>query len=300
MGLSTTVLNIVLVFLSLNLFIAAVGIRYKLDKRLELMNGYDSGALPFYMMLTGGLMFFCHLVAIKFCYDATNVDTRSDKHHLFVALIMVIMAMFLFIFINIIIILVHAGKIRSSLEEGIGGSMKAYKSDLARKVTMDNVQTEFECCGVQSYKDWFQIGWVNLMYINTESDDVKRYLKGGEFIKDDAPFSCCSRDSKRACVHHSVLDFKIHRNYEAVNLNNVGCVDAVMAYFKAVLIVPTALLLFVILILEAIDIVVMRMLQTSIFTADEINDPEAATEAYCIKGLGGGGDVRELFRRKKD
>lgn len=51
--------------------------------------------------------------------------------------------------------------------------MQAYKTDLNNKMKVDKLQIEYECCGADSYKDWFKTPWVNVMFVNVDSSEVK-------------------------------------------------------------------------------------------------------------------------------
>ncbi|GFS27029.1 peripherin-2 [Elysia marginata] len=299
MGFSTTLINIVLIFLSIALFVAGIAIRIRIDKRLEIMGDYNPGALPYYLMVTAGLLFLGHMIAAWFCHSAIYVESRSDQHFYFVGVILALITLFIFVVISIIVMAVHSSLIYGALEDGIHNAMKAYKTDLDSKMRVDRLQLQFECCGVKTHKDWFKVSWVNTMYVNVLHPEVKPYLVDGEFIKDDVPFSCCSRHAKRACVHHSVSRFSQHEGISGATLHESGCADTIHDQFHKFLLAPTMWLLCIILILQAVDIPVMRLLQTSIFTADEMNDPQGVTEAYCIKGLGGGEDLRGLYKRRK-
>jgi len=56
---------------------------------------------------------------------------------------------------------------------GIGDSMKQYESRLKVKTNIDRMQIDFECCGNGNYKDWWNVGWWGVRWLNTNSGEVQ-------------------------------------------------------------------------------------------------------------------------------
>lgn len=46
-------------------------------------------------------------------------------------------------------------------EKGINTAVTSYGKELSAKQNMDTLQTEFKCCGVHGYQDWFKVIWQN-------------------------------------------------------------------------------------------------------------------------------------------
>ena len=44
--------------------------------------------------------------------------------------------------------------------------MKKYKADPFQKLQIDVLQIEYECCGSDSYTDWFGVSWIHEEYIS--------------------------------------------------------------------------------------------------------------------------------------
>jgi hypothetical protein len=77
-----------------------------------------------------------------------------------------------------------------------------------------------------------------------------RYIVDGDFIKDDAPFSCCNIESARPCVHHDVTSPKAHVNTRPEGtLYTTGCNDALEAYWNKNVISPALWVLSITLVL---------------------------------------------------
>lgn len=79
-----------------------------------------------------------------------------------------------------------------------------------------------------------------------------RYLQNGEFIKDDAPFSCCDMTAPRPCVHHDVLNVSAHRFVGTRGtLYTEGCSYALITFWKTYVIYPTFVALIILIFMHA-------------------------------------------------
>ena len=58
---------------------------------------------------------------------------------------------------------------KHSLEKG----MQCYLTSPTWKSTMDFLQFTYQCCGVNDYKDWHQLTWLDRFHIDVTSEMVK-------------------------------------------------------------------------------------------------------------------------------
>lgn len=58
---------------------------------------------------------------------------------------------------------------RHSLEKG----MYKYLSDDAWKRTIDRMQYQMQCCGIDSYKDWYTTAWLTKFHVNENHETIK-------------------------------------------------------------------------------------------------------------------------------
>ncbi|XP_017772768.1 PREDICTED: LOW QUALITY PROTEIN: uncharacterized protein LOC108559904 [Nicrophorus vespilloides] len=61
--------------------------------------------------------------------------------------------------------------IRHSMEKG----MRNYLKDPLWKHTIDRWQFHLQCCGVNNFKDWYEISWLDKYQLDVTSDDVQRF-----------------------------------------------------------------------------------------------------------------------------
>ncbi|XP_052744016.1 photoreceptor outer segment membrane glycoprotein 2 [Bicyclus anynana] len=90
--------------------------------------------------------------------------------------------------------------IRAKIKGGITKAMLRYPIHLPSKVAVDRLQTRFHCCGRVNYHEWFYIPWYTAGQIknNITSSSARK------FVADNVPYSCCSMEVMRPCIHHGV------------------------------------------------------------------------------------------------
>lgn len=119
--------------------------------------------------------------------------------------------------------------VRSAIADGIVDTMKYYGTDLLYKKSMDDLQRYYECCGLDTYSDWFDVSWIDhekrlpglLKRINYE-----KYVINGVYKGKDVPFTCCDKGANRPCEFYNADNsLKIWKNYDPDNLTiyTEGC-----------------------------------------------------------------------------
>jgi hypothetical protein len=177
LGVLTAILSAVLALAGFCIIFVGLYIQLHITDQLILLESYGSGVLPHFIVSVGVIMFLINGATVKFAYDSGFAET-SEKFRL--VLIPVLIVMFLFIWVILaaaIMTLSMRGDVEDALHAGLKGAMKRYKKNLPVKVTIDKMQMVMRCCGSRSYKDWFEVGWINTEYVDTQDVDVKRFVK---------------------------------------------------------------------------------------------------------------------------
>ncbi|XP_067945618.1 photoreceptor outer segment membrane glycoprotein 2-like [Watersipora subatra] len=176
------------------------------------------------------------------------------------------------------------GDILWAADRGLKSDMAHYSSTPQAKDKIDRLQTAYKCCGASSYRDWFSIAW-------------QKYStrKKGE-LEDSAPWSCCSPESPRPCIHFSVTQNIEHKAYSYpgdLTLHSQGCVAAITKYLgHHMFYICGALMLFIGFTLIGI-VLWTRLLETSIANAYRLGDPEGYAWGYFIVNYGP--DVDDIY-----
>ncbi|KAL1139891.1 hypothetical protein AAG570_006868 [Ranatra chinensis] len=115
-----------------------------------------------------------------------------DMNHWYFLIILIntVLAHVHFLVSTIVIVLLIGERERASAK--LKSSLALYSKDYSTKVLLDRMQVAFECCGRDSYEDWFDFNW----YDNTDIKD--------DLNCDDVPFSCCSFAVHLPCLHHGL------------------------------------------------------------------------------------------------
>ncbi|CAH0407793.1 unnamed protein product [Chilo suppressalis] len=94
-------------------------------------------------------------------------------------------------------------------------SMKNYRSIPKYKRFCDNIQWSLKCCGLNSYKDWFNQDWYDKIR-DYEWDPLESTSKAikKRFVSDSVPLSCCKSGS---CVSNYLSELGTY------SINTSGC-----------------------------------------------------------------------------
>lgn len=138
LGVIITVLCVILAVAGLCLIFAAIYIQVHINNKLILLESYNDGLLPNFLISVGTLMIIINAITAKFAYD-TAFAVTSDKFRL--ALMPVVVIMFLFIWIVLaasILSFAHKASVNKALHVGLLDAMKRYKKNLKVKGTVTN------------------------------------------------------------------------------------------------------------------------------------------------------------------
>ncbi|CAB3242949.1 unnamed protein product [Arctia plantaginis] len=126
------------------------------------------------------------------------------------------------ILINCIGVVLCAHKIaicRKTTHDRLNNTIKHYRSIPRYKHFVDNLQWSLKCCGLYSYKDWFDYDWYDKVR-DYDWDPPKNPLSNSvRFVKpltDSVPLSCCKSGS---CIANYLLELGTG------SINTRGCGD---------------------------------------------------------------------------
>lgn len=113
--------------------------------------------------------------------DQLRVDGTVDPHDanrlLFLHVVACLLSGFLVAILNATYLALLSGFQQKS-RDGLVEAIEKYSSDVAVKARVDAVQTELECCGDNSYQDWFRVPWLKLSMEGPEDTEQGPRLEG--------------------------------------------------------------------------------------------------------------------------
>ena len=145
-----------------------------INNQLILLESYNSGMLPHFLISIGTLMVLLNSIAAKIGFDAGYSDTSERIRMVLVPLVAILAILCIVIMSAGIVCFSHSASIEEALHNGLKDSMKRYKNNINVKVTLDKLQMRSRCCGSRSYKDWFNVGWINIEFVDTNHHQVRR------------------------------------------------------------------------------------------------------------------------------
>ncbi|XP_063822958.1 rod outer segment membrane protein 1-like [Ostrinia nubilalis] len=178
-------------------------------------------------------------------------------------------------------------ELSSSLRIGIS----QYLTEPTWKRLMDTMQVELSCCGVEKPSDWHEIPWINMDFLNEDSDLVMRLAGAdGKVLPPVSPYSCCTPRVLAACYHDPLQQCR-DSPFLPASLHARGCVEAVRGPLTKALL---ALHCFntLVLLLQLVIMVLTQLLRTSARAAVLRGDGSGPGRAFLL------GDLRDYTANK--
>ncbi|CAK1540778.1 unnamed protein product [Leptosia nina] len=123
-------------------------------------------------------------------------------------------------------------ELSSSLRIGI----TQYLTEPSWKTLLDTMQVELNCCGAEQPSDWYDIPWINVDFLNEDSDLVMKLSRtDGKVLPPVTPYSCCTPRVLAACYHDPLQQWEWRGAWSSqsplvgASLHARGCVEAVRA-----------------------------------------------------------------------
>lgn len=171
------ILNWISVVTGVILFSLGIFLKVELFKREELMAERAIQYVPNMLISVGLIACAINFLGGKICYDCVD-STKFLRWKLI--LLPYIICTFFFTFCVLAGALMcysMRGELEDSLNQGLAEAMRFYKDTdtpgrCFLKRTVDMLQIEFQCCGNNGYKDWFQIQWISSRYLDMSKKEV--------------------------------------------------------------------------------------------------------------------------------
>ncbi|KAL1494576.1 hypothetical protein ABEB36_010152 [Hypothenemus hampei] len=187
--------------------------------------------------------------------------------------------------------------IAKSMKNSIQGGMKTYLSDLESKELVDKIQYQLECCGFNSYKDWYNIEWLNSNIVNIKSPSVNELRSDSQNIYlPIVPWSCCKIDFPLQCLHDPLQQTAFTNvwvdepNTVTDSLNTRGCVEKMNTPLGWIIDIYM-LIISAITFFHVVIVLTSRVLYTSCRNAILLYDPDGVAPGW-IFGRGDCGYAR--------
>ncbi|XP_062857515.1 peripherin 2-like b isoform X2 [Trichomycterus rosablanca] len=287
------VLNWVSVITGLILFSLGLFLKVEIQKRRELMTD-EIYSVPNMLMTVGLAACAINFLGAKICYDCVDVVKFLQWKLLMLSYII---CTFIFTF-GILVGALMCYTMRIDLEEslflGLRDAMRFYKDTDTPgrcyiKLTIDLLQIQFQCCGNDGHRDWFDIQWISYRYLDMTSTKVmdrQRSNVRGKYLLDSVPFSCCNLYSPRPCIQHQITNSSAHYNYDyqtdELNLNHKGCRQALLEYYTQIM-QSIGLIVLIIWLFELSVLTGVRYLQTAMENVLRSGNPDSESDGWLLE-----------------
>lgn len=99
-----------------------------------------------------------------------TMEPQEVNRLLFFHVVACLLSGFLVAILNATYLLLLSGFHQKS-RDGLIEAIEKYGTDVAVKARVDAVQNELECCGDDSYEDWFRVPWLKLAIEGPEEEE---------------------------------------------------------------------------------------------------------------------------------
>ncbi|XP_030642904.1 photoreceptor outer segment membrane glycoprotein 2 [Chanos chanos] len=288
------VLNWVSVVMGIILFSLGLFLKVEINKRRDLMADRELHIVPHMLIAVGLIACGINFLGGKICYDCADTTKFLRWKLLMLPYIICTFFFTLCVLVGALMCYGMRGDLEESLALGLRDAMLYYKDTdtpgrCFLKRTVDLLQIEFQCCGNEGHRDWFQIQWISSRYLDMSSREVLDRIRSnveGKYLIDGVPFSCCNVNSPRPCIQQQITNNSAHFNYdyptEELNLWKRGCRQALLDYYIHIM-HSIGLTVLLIWLFELSVLTGVRYLQTSLENVLRQGDPESESDGWLLE-----------------
>lgn len=160
--------------LGIILFAGGLYIKLHIESKIRLIEGYNSNILLIALLVAGSFLIIIDLIGGKLIYNVGNISGRRRLAPILLLFLLFLALLNLILFSTGTMCFIHQIHLRNSFHEGLLSAMSKYSENDTVKVEIDTLQIEFTCCGNDGYEDWFNIQWINSIYLNLDDQRVRR------------------------------------------------------------------------------------------------------------------------------
>uniref|UniRef100_A0A452I7G6 Peripherin 2 n=1 Tax=Gopherus agassizii TaxID=38772 RepID=A0A452I7G6_9SAUR len=175
------ILNWISVATGVILFSLGLFLKIEIKKRSEVMAKGEINSVPNMLISVGVIACIINFLGGKICYDCSDT-TKFSRWRLVMLPYIVCTFCFTFcILVGALTCYTMRNELEESLYLGLRDAIKFYKdTDIPGrcflKKTIDLLQIGFQCCGNNGFRDWFEIQWISVRYLNMASKERKRKI----------------------------------------------------------------------------------------------------------------------------
>ncbi|XP_019407902.1 PREDICTED: photoreceptor outer segment membrane glycoprotein 2 [Crocodylus porosus] len=287
------ILNWVSVVSGVMLFSLGLFLKIEIKKRNEVM-AREINFVPNMLISVGVIACIINFLGGKICYDCSDTNKFSRWKLVMFPYILCTFCFTFCILVGAVMCYTMRNELEESLYLGLRNAIKFYKdTDIPGrcflKKTIDLLQIGFQCCGNNGFRDWFEIQWVSVRYLNMASQEVLDRLKSnvdGIFLVDGVPFSCCNPNSPRPCIQYQLTNNSAHYNYDfltmELNIWMKGCKQALLDYYTDIM-KSIGIIVLIIWFFELSVLMGVRYLQTAMKNVLLLGDPECESNGWLLE-----------------
>ncbi|XP_057302194.1 tetraspanin-6-like [Hydractinia symbiolongicarpus] len=195
------IFNFVFWLTGLALLIIGILTKFAFNDIMKLSTDINYNLGPYIMI---GCGVFIVLIGFVGCWAAVKEHSWALKIYMFVLIVIFIIEM-----IGAITGYAFRNKLKKGLEKGLRNAVDNYKTDKDLKEGLDKIQAKVKCCGVNSYKDFFNS--------SASNSTVK-----------SVPKTCCKNQGSPDCHYKDLNGF----TPDKMGIHTHGCYNELLDQAK--------------------------------------------------------------------
>ncbi|KAM4617574.1 rod outer segment membrane protein 1 [Discoglossus pictus] len=260
----------------------------------EVMDNTSAHAVPNTVITAGLVGIFLGLYTGKISQDSLDVTKYPRWKPFMMPFFFITILSCMLCLAALVLSVAMRGTLEESLKIGLRNGIRFYKDTdtpgrCYQKRTMDKLQMDFQCCGNNHYKDWFEVQWISNRYLDFSSKEVKDRIKSnvdGRYLMDSVPFSCCNPNSPRPCIQMQITNSSAHYSYtyqtDELNIWVRGCREALLCYYTGIMATNGAAVTLSFILMASV-LVSLRYLQTSMEKITSVEEMETDSEGFLME-----------------
>lgn len=142
-----------------------------------LQDYYQPTSVPAILLVSGLAMVLASLLGMKAAIGGRSVEDSTEAKSAAFYFFMYFIGSGVVVLLILVATCVLFGDIRvlrEALGKGLKSGMERYIKNGNVKAEIDLLQIDYKCCGVQGYKDWYRVSWVNGKYLDKYDSGISR------------------------------------------------------------------------------------------------------------------------------
>lgn len=169
-------------FISLNCGVIFIILSWYVENSITkqitfLQDYYQLQSVPVILLVSGIIILFASILGMKAAVGGRRIENQDEAKSAafyFFIYLMASGAVVLLVIVATFKLFSDIRVLKDALGKGLKDGLQKYNRGGNMKKEIDLLQIDFSCCGVEGYKDWYRVSWVDLKYLDKYDSVISR------------------------------------------------------------------------------------------------------------------------------